>query len=86
MLGGTLISKLGRKFSMFIITVLFAVGYLLLAAAFNRWMLFGGRLVTGFGTGITTIAVPVYVSEIASPDVRGMLGSFFQVRFLHYDA
>ena len=69
MLGGTLISKLGRKFSMFIITVLF-----------------GGRLVTGFGTGITTIAVPVYVSEIASPDVRGMLGSFFQVRFLHYDA
>ena len=41
---------------------------------------------TGFGTGITTIAVPVYVSEIASPDVRGMLGSFFQVRFLHYDA
>jgi MFS family permease len=52
---------------------------LLLAAAFNKWMLFGGRIISGLGTGITTIAVPVYVSEVASPNVRGMLGSFFQV-------
>lgn len=79
LVGGTLTGKMGRKFGMYVITVFFAIGYLFLAAAFNKWMLFIGRLLCGFGTGITTIAVPVYVSETASADVRGMLGSFFQV-------
>jgi MFS family permease len=64
---------------MYVITVFLAIGYLMLAAAVNKWMLFFGRIVIGFGTGVTTIAIPVYVSEIASPNVRGMLGSFFQV-------
>ena len=74
-----MIGKFGRKFSMYVITVFLAIGYLMLAAAVNKWMLFFGRIVIGFGTGVTTIAIPVYVSEIASPNVRGMLGSFFQV-------
>jgi predicted MFS family arabinose efflux permease len=34
---------------MYIITVLFALGYLLLSAAVNKWMLFAGRLVCGLG-------------------------------------
>ena len=78
-LGGTIIGKYGRKFGMYVVTFLLALGYLLLSVAFNKWMLFFGRLICGFGTGITTIAVPVYVSEVASSNVRGMLGSFFQV-------
>ena len=77
--GGTLIGKFGRKFSMFIVTFFLTLGYLLLSVAFNRWMLFFGRLIIGYGTGLTTIAVPNYVSEVATPNVRGLLGSFFQV-------
>ena len=30
-------------------------------------------------SGITSIATPTYLSEIASPSVRGMLGSCFQL-------
>ena len=64
---------------MFVISVYFALGFVLLAAAFNKWMLFAGRIISGLGTGITTIAIPVYISEISTSAVRGMLGSFFQV-------
>ena len=41
--GGTLVGKYGRKFGMYIITVLFAFGYLLLVAAYHKSMLFIGK-------------------------------------------
>ena len=33
-----------------------------------------GRAVTGAGVGFISIAVPTYIGEVATPDVRGMLG------------
>ena len=59
--------------------VLFSLAYLCLVAAQSIYMLFAGRLLVGMASGITTIAAPTYVSEIASPIIRGMLGSFFQL-------
>ena len=38
-----------------------------------------GRLFTGFGTGIISIAVPTYIGEVSTPDVRGTLGAAFQL-------
>ncbi len=40
-----------------------------------------GRLLCGYGTGVTTVAVPMHVSKVSSADVRVMLGSYFQVKF-----
>ena len=78
LIGGALVGRLGRKGTMFWNSVLFALSYLLLAAAQNVWMLFAGRYLCGMASGITTIAAPTYVSETVSPHVRGMLGSCFQ--------
>ena len=62
-------------------SVLFTIAFLILSAACNVWMLYFGRFLSGMASGITTIATPTYVAEIASSNIRGMLGSSFQVRF-----
>jgi len=77
--GGLLMDKVGRKGSMMGISVFFALSYLLLACAKNVWMLLIGRFLTGIASGMTTISAPTYVSEISSANIRGMLGSSFQL-------
>ena len=62
-------------------SVLFTMAFMILSAACNVWMLYIGRFLSGMASGITTIATPTYVAEIASSNIRGMLGSSFQVRF-----
>ncbi|XP_033283060.1 solute carrier family 2, facilitated glucose transporter member 8 isoform X4 [Orcinus orca] len=42
-------------------------------------MLLGGRLLTGLACGIASLVAPVYISEIAYPEVRGLLGSCVQL-------
>lgn len=77
--GGMLMNKFGRKGTMMGNSVFFALTFLCLAAAQNVWMLFIGRFLGGMASGITTIACPTYVSEVASANVRGTLGSSFQL-------
>lgn len=38
-----------------------------------------GRFATGFGVGISCFALPLYSSEVATPSIRGMMGSLFQL-------
>ena len=64
---------------MMVLTVMFSMAYLILASTQNVWMFYIGRCLTGFTSGVTTIAAPTYISEVASPKIRGMLGSAFQV-------
>ena len=64
---------------MMVLTVMFSMAYLILASAQNVWMFYIGRCLTGFTSGVTTIATPTYISEVASAKIRGMLGSAFQV-------
>ncbi|XP_068771324.1 solute carrier family 2, facilitated glucose transporter member 8 isoform X4 [Struthio camelus] len=45
----------------------------------NIWMLYFGRILTGLASGITSLVVPVYISEVSHPKVRGMLGSCVQL-------
>ncbi|XP_017748390.1 PREDICTED: solute carrier family 2, facilitated glucose transporter member 8 isoform X2 [Rhinopithecus bieti] len=42
-------------------------------------MLLGGRLLTGLACGVASLVAPVYISEIAYPAVRGLLGSCVQL-------
>ena len=69
---------------MMVLTVMFSMAYLILASTQNVWMFYIGRCLTGFTSGVTTIATPTYISEVASPKIRGMLGSAFQVLMYKY--
>ena len=68
---------------MLVLTVMFSMAYLILASTQNVWMFYIGRCLTGFTSGVTTIAAPTYISEVASPKIRGMLGSAFQVLLMY---
>lgn len=41
-----------------------------------------GRVLTGVALGINSISVPIYVSEIAPPKIRGALGTVVQLTFV----
>lgn len=79
LMGGYLISVLGRHGTMYGTTVAFALFYLLMAGAETIIMILVGRFLTGVASGVTSIAAPVYIAETSSASVRGMLGSCFQV-------
>ncbi|XP_005085454.1 solute carrier family 2, facilitated glucose transporter member 6 isoform X1 [Mesocricetus auratus] len=66
---------LGRKLSIMFSAVPSVIGYALMAGARGLWMLLLGRMLTGFAGGLTAACIPVYVSEIAPPGVRGALGA-----------
>uniref|UniRef100_A0A8C9FXY2 Solute carrier family 2, facilitated glucose transporter member 8 n=1 Tax=Pavo cristatus TaxID=9049 RepID=A0A8C9FXY2_PAVCR len=70
---------LGRKLSIMFSAVPSAVGYALMASAQGIGMLLLGRVLTGYAGGVTAASIPVYISEISHPGVRGMLGTCPQI-------
>ncbi|XP_017831762.1 solute carrier family 2, facilitated glucose transporter member 8 isoform X3 [Callithrix jacchus] len=78
-LGGWLVDRAGRKLSLLLCSVPFVTGFAVITAAQDVWMLLGGRLLTGLACGVASLVAPVYISEIAYPAVRGLLGSCVQL-------
>ncbi|XP_030363177.1 solute carrier family 2, facilitated glucose transporter member 6 [Strigops habroptila] len=70
---------LGRKLSIMFSALPSAVGYALMAGAQGIGTLLLGRVLTGYAGGVTSASIPVYISEISHPGVRGMLGACPQV-------
>ncbi|XP_043840604.1 solute carrier family 2, facilitated glucose transporter member 6 [Dromiciops gliroides] len=70
---------LGRKLSIMFSAVPSVIGYALMAGAQGLWMLLLGRILTGFAGGLTAACIPVYVSEISHPGIRGTLGVMPQI-------
>ena len=38
-----------------------------------------GQFFTGLGVGYISISVPMYIGEVATQDIRGVLGATFQL-------
>ncbi|RDW79678.1 MFS transporter-16 [Coleophoma cylindrospora] len=73
LLNGPIADKLGRKFNMMLAVVIFVTGSAIQAGAVNLVMLFLGRAIAGVAIGILTMVVPLYISEVSLPDIRGGL-------------
>ncbi|XP_028852252.1 solute carrier family 2, facilitated glucose transporter member 6 [Denticeps clupeoides] len=71
--------KVGRKMSIMMSALPSSVGYLVIVVAQSMWMLYTGRFLTGIAAGMSAASIPVYVSEISHPAVRGTLGSCPQI-------
>ncbi|PWV10416.1 putative sugar transporter [Trypanosoma cruzi] len=63
--------RFGRRTCIAMADLLFAAGSLLMAVAVNVEMVLVGRAVVGLGIGISSVTVPVYLSEITSAESRG---------------
>ncbi|CAL8344399.1 unnamed protein product [Lota lota] len=79
LLGGWLVERIGRKLSLMFCSLPFVFGFAIIAAAQNIWMLYIGRALTGLASGVTSLVVPVYISEMAHERVRGTVGSCVQL-------
>jgi len=78
MLGGIPADKLGRKVTLFWVGVLYFVSALgsALAPEIYSFMIF--RFIGGLGVGASSVAAPMYISEIAPANMRGRLVALFQ--------
>ncbi|KAB0790006.1 hypothetical protein PPYR_15701, partial [Photinus pyralis] len=74
-IAGVLTDNLGRLRVLQMSTLPQFIGWVIIATASNTWMLFAGRLVTGFAGALVIVPSMVYVSEISSPKIRGALQS-----------
>ncbi|XP_041855533.1 solute carrier family 2, facilitated glucose transporter member 8 [Melanotaenia boesemani] len=79
LLGGWMVEKIGRKLSLMFCSLPFVFGFTIIIAAQNVWMLYIGRVLTGLASGVTSLVVPLYISETAHEKVRGTLGSCVQL-------
>jgi sugar porter (SP) family MFS transporter len=78
-LGGSIPSdRFGRRPTLVGIGVLYAVSALGSAFAWDPWSFMAFRFLAGVGIGTSSIATPVYISEIAPPEKRGRLVAMFQ--------
>ncbi|XP_060927990.1 solute carrier family 2, facilitated glucose transporter member 8 isoform X1 [Limanda limanda] len=79
LLGGWMVERIGRKLSLMFCSLPFVFGFTIIIAAQNVWMLYAGRVLTGLASGVTSLVVPLYISEMAHERVRGTLGSCVQL-------
>ncbi|XP_067002680.2 facilitated trehalose transporter Tret1 [Anabrus simplex] len=78
-LGGYLSNVIGRKFTIISSAVPLLVSWILVITAKSAGVMYAGRIIGGFGTGIVFTVTPMYVGEIAEDRVRGATGTLFQV-------
>ena len=76
--GGWPTDKFGRKPTLFLIGVLYIISAIGCAFAPGVGIFITARLIGGIGIGISTVAAPLYISEIAPPSYRGRLAGMFQ--------
>jgi SP family arabinose:H+ symporter-like MFS transporter len=78
LLGGWPADRFGRKKTLLVIGVLYLISAVGCAYSWDVSSFIAARFIGGLGIGISTIAAPLYISEIAPPAYRGRLAGMFQ--------
>ncbi|XP_066361894.1 sugar transporter ERD6-like 4 isoform X1 [Miscanthus floridulus] len=72
---GQMAKYVGRRGSLMIAAVPNILGWLAISIAKDTSFLYMGRLLEGFGVGVMSYVVPVYVAEVSPQNMRGALGA-----------
>jgi sugar porter (SP) family MFS transporter len=78
LLGSWPTDRFGRKKTLIWIGVFYLVSAVGTACAQGVYFFIVARFIGGLGIGISTVAAPLYISEIAPPKYRGRLAGMFQ--------
>lgn len=78
LVGGYFTERYGRRNTLFSVGILYFVSALWSGLATDPYTLMIARFIGGVGVGISTIAAPLYISEIAPAKSRGKLTALFQ--------
>ena len=74
--------RFGRKITLLLSGVPYTIGWFVIVTAVNTPMLYTGRAISGLSLGITLPLASVYISEIASPNMRGSLSACTNIGLL----
>jgi len=78
MFGGIPTDKYGRRITLIVIGLLYFVSALGSGLSTDPWMFAIFRFVGGLGVGVSTVAAPIFISEIAPAKDRGRLVALYQ--------
>ncbi|KAL5074555.1 hypothetical protein RYX36_004285 [Vicia faba] len=70
---------IGRRYTIFLASILFIIGAILMGYGPNYAVLMVGRCVCGLGVGFALMVAPVYSTEISSAASRGFLTSLPEI-------
>jgi sugar porter (SP) family MFS transporter len=76
--GGAIADRIGRRATLVWAGGVFIAGSVLAPLSANVFVLIVARAIIGIGIGFTSVTAPVYVSELAPPQSRGMLIGLYQ--------
>ncbi|CAI0471327.1 unnamed protein product [Linum tenue] len=75
---GAISDAIGRRPLLIISSVFYFISGLVMLWSPNVYVLLLARLLDGFGIGLAVTLVPVYISETAPPEIRGLLNTLPQ--------
>jgi sugar porter (SP) family MFS transporter len=78
LVGGSVADRIGRRKTLAWGAILFIFGSILAPLSPNVYVLCVARAMLGIAVGFTSVTAPVYVSELAPPQSRGMLIGLYQ--------
>ncbi|KAL7533654.1 hypothetical protein ACHAXR_005368 [Thalassiosira sp. AJA248-18] len=77
-LAGKWADERGRRGALLLTTWIFIIGGLVQSLAPSLIVITGARVVIGFASGASTVLVPIYLGELAPPNLRGVIGTMTQ--------
>ncbi|HET9873212.1 MAG TPA: sugar porter family MFS transporter [Propionibacteriaceae bacterium] len=77
--GGAVADAIGRRPALLAVSAIFVIGAVVSGVAPNEEVLLGSRLLLGYAIGVASVAVPLYIAEIAPRERRGRLVSMNQL-------
>ena len=78
LLGGWPTDRFGRRATLLWVGILYFVSAVWSGIANDVYSFIIARAIGGIGVGISTVAAPLYIAEIAPPERRGRLAGMFQ--------
>jgi SP family arabinose:H+ symporter-like MFS transporter len=76
--GGWPTNRFGRRATLLWIGLLYSVSAIWSALAQDPYSMIIARFIGGLGVGVSTVAAPLYIAEIAPAEKRGRLAGMFQ--------
>lgn len=68
---GWIAERISRRYSIIVAVIIFVIGSAIQTGAVDYAMLVVGRLIGGVGVGMLSMVVPLYISEVSPPEIRG---------------
>ncbi|KAG5681838.1 hypothetical protein PVAND_011246 [Polypedilum vanderplanki] len=78
-ISGVVRHSFGTRFTIFIFSSFATIGSILITVPQNLLMLIVGRFLLGLAIGSYSFVIPIYIGEISSSELRGIMLSYFQI-------